>query len=126
MVAVLMGVCANLQTKTSKGEAGSFAQTAAMWGLGSMMAVYIAGGVSGAHCKPFLSLLRLSVLLTIGRQPHGLDQSFRLQGLSGSQGSDIHLRSDCWSYLRRMDRLWYLPRCYHGECFGLPDEGSEC
>ena len=50
MVSVLMGVCANLQVKTSNGEAGSFTQSAAMWGLGTMMAVYIAGGVSGAHC----------------------------------------------------------------------------
>lgn len=52
-----MGVCANLQMKTSDGEAGSFGQSAAMWGIGTMMAVYIAGGISGAHCK--LTLLYL-------------------------------------------------------------------
>lgn len=51
MISVLMGVCANLQVKTSEGQAGSFGQSAAMWGLGTMMAIYIAGGVSGAHCK---------------------------------------------------------------------------
>lgn len=54
MVSILMGVCANLQMKTSQGEAGTFSQSAAMWGLGTMMAIYIAGGISGAHCM-FLS-----------------------------------------------------------------------
>jgi aquaglyceroporin related protein len=57
MVAVLIGTTGNLQVKTGKGEAGSFTQEAAMWGLGTMMAIYIAGGISGAHCKywfPFL------------------------------------------------------------------------
>lgn len=51
MVMVLMGVCANLQMKTSGGEAGTFGLSAAMWGMGTMMAIYIAGGISGAHCK---------------------------------------------------------------------------
>ncbi|KAL1610665.1 hypothetical protein SLS60_002335 [Paraconiothyrium brasiliense] len=56
LVSVLMGVCANLQMKTSDGKAGSFAQSAAMWGIGTMMAVYIAGGISGAHCNPMVSI----------------------------------------------------------------------
>lgn len=50
MVLVLIGVSGNLQVKTSEGQYGSFSQEAAMWGLGTMMAIYIAGGVSGAHC----------------------------------------------------------------------------
>ena len=51
LVSVLMGVCANLQMKTSGGQAGNFSQSAACWGLGTMMTVYIAGGISGAHCR---------------------------------------------------------------------------
>ena len=35
MVSILMGVCANLQVKTSKGQAGGFTQEVAMWGLGT-------------------------------------------------------------------------------------------
>lgn len=56
MVAVLMGTAGNLQVKTSQGQAGSFTQEAAMWGLGTMMAIYIAGGVSGAHCEYILMI----------------------------------------------------------------------
>ncbi|KAI9683211.1 MAG: hypothetical protein M1820_010926 [Bogoriella megaspora] len=56
MVAVLVGVCGNLQVKTSGGESGSFSSEAAAWGLGTMMAIYIAGCVSGAHCNPMVSI----------------------------------------------------------------------
>ncbi|KAF2732574.1 aquaporin-like protein, partial [Polyplosphaeria fusca] len=53
MVMVLMGVCGNLQVKTSQNQAGSFSQSAAMWGLGTMMAIYVAGGVLG---NPMVSI----------------------------------------------------------------------
>jgi aquaglyceroporin related protein, other eukaryote len=58
MVAVLIGVAGNLQVKTSDGNAGNFTQEAAMWGLGTMMAIYIAGGISGAHCSLLPTLRR--------------------------------------------------------------------
>ena len=62
MIMVLMGVCANLQVMTSDGTAGNFSQQAAMWGLGTMMAIYIAGGVSGAHCKlTYYTRIRFSI-----------------------------------------------------------------
>ena len=60
MVAVLMGVAANLQVKTSEKQSGNFTQEAAMWGLGTMMAIYIAGGISGAHCR-FLRVFEISL-----------------------------------------------------------------
>ncbi|KAI9665904.1 MAG: hypothetical protein M1821_003839 [Bathelium mastoideum] len=56
MVAILMGVAGNLQVKTSKSQDGGFTQSAAMWGIGTMMAIYIAGGISGAHCNPMVSI----------------------------------------------------------------------
>ena len=51
MTLVMLGICGNLQVKTSSVEAGSFTQEAAVWGLATMISIYIAGGISGAHCK---------------------------------------------------------------------------
>lgn len=50
-------MCGNLQAKTSRGQEGSAAQASAAWGIGYMMAIYIAGGVSGAHCSPSVSIM---------------------------------------------------------------------
>lgn len=52
-----IGLCGNLSVTTSNNAAGSYQSTNWAWGLGTMMGVYVAGGISGAHLNPAVSLM---------------------------------------------------------------------
>lgn len=57
MVAVLLGLCTNLAVQTSNETSGSYQSTNWAWGLGITIGIYIAGGISGAHLNPAISLM---------------------------------------------------------------------
>lgn len=57
MLAVLIGVCANLAVLTSADEAGDYQTSTWAWGFGTMVGIYIAGGISGGHLNPAISLM---------------------------------------------------------------------
>lgn len=57
LVAMLIGICANLSVKTSSDTAGTFQSENWAWGLGITLGIYVAGGISGAHLNPAISLL---------------------------------------------------------------------
>ncbi|TVY38554.1 putative membrane protein [Lachnellula occidentalis] len=57
MVMVLVGLCTNLAVQTSNNEAGTFQSQNWGWGLGVTLGIYIAGGVSGGHLNPAISLM---------------------------------------------------------------------
>jgi aquaglyceroporin related protein len=56
MVAVLIGLCTSLSVVTSNNTAGSYQSENWAWGFGIMIGVYLAGGVSGGHLNPAISL----------------------------------------------------------------------
>ncbi|KAL5045573.1 aquaporin-like protein [Aspergillus fruticulosus] len=55
-VATLLGLCAGLSTFTSSNQDGSYPSLAAAWGFGFMVAIYLAGGVSGGHLNPAITI----------------------------------------------------------------------
>ncbi|KAG2411663.1 hypothetical protein HFD88_009219 [Aspergillus terreus] len=55
-VALTIGLGAGLATFTSQSQAGSFPSLAAAWGFGFMLAIYLAGGVSGGHLNPAITI----------------------------------------------------------------------
>ncbi|KAL2065575.1 hypothetical protein VTL71DRAFT_3245 [Oculimacula yallundae] len=57
MVAVLIGLCTNLAVQTSNETSGSYQSTNWAWGLGITIGIYIAGGISGGHLNPAISLM---------------------------------------------------------------------
>lgn len=52
-----IGLCGSLSVTTSSQEAGTYQSSNWAWGFGTMMGVYIAGGISGAHLNPVVSLM---------------------------------------------------------------------
>jgi len=56
MVAVLIGLCTNLAVQTSNNTAGSYQSQNWAWGLGVTIGIYLAGGISGGHLNPVVSL----------------------------------------------------------------------
>ncbi|KZF19954.1 aquaporin-like protein, partial [Xylona heveae TC161] len=56
-ITVLVGTCGSLSVATSAGQAGSFLSMNWAWGFGVMLGIYIAGGVSGAHLNPAISIV---------------------------------------------------------------------
>ena len=57
MVAVLIGLATNLAVLTSNDTSGSYQSANWAWGLGFTIGIYIAGGISGAHLNPAISLM---------------------------------------------------------------------
>jgi MIP family channel proteins len=55
-ILILFGVGVVAQTVLSRGANGSFLAINLGWGLGVMLGVYAAGGVSGAHLNPAVTL----------------------------------------------------------------------
>ncbi|GIC94619.1 putative aquaglyceroporin [Aspergillus udagawae] len=55
-IAMTLGLCAGLQTFTSQNQAGSFPSLAPAWGFAFMIAIYMAGGVSGGHLNPAITI----------------------------------------------------------------------
>ncbi|KAL4922027.1 aquaporin-like protein [Aspergillus aurantiobrunneus] len=55
-LAMTLGLCAGLSTYTSQSQAGSFPSLAAAWGFAFMTAIYVAGGISGGHLNPAISI----------------------------------------------------------------------
>jgi aquaglyceroporin related protein len=56
MVTLLIGICTNIAVQTSVDTAGNYQSTNWAWGLGVMVGIYIAGGISGGHLNPAISL----------------------------------------------------------------------
>lgn len=55
-ILIVFGVGVVAQTVLSRGENGSYLAINLGWGLGVMLGVYAAGGVSGAHLNPAVTL----------------------------------------------------------------------
>ena len=53
----LLGICSDLVITASGGAAGNESTTDWAWGLSVMLGIYIAGGVSGAHLNPAISIM---------------------------------------------------------------------
>ncbi|KAH7413989.1 aquaporin-like protein [Phaeosphaeria sp. MPI-PUGE-AT-0046c] len=55
-VYLFLGICVNLSVATSQEKTGSFETQAWGWGFAVMIGIYLAGGVSGAHLSPTISI----------------------------------------------------------------------
>ncbi|CAB69639.1 plasma membrane aquaporin family transmembrane transporter [Schizosaccharomyces pombe] len=56
LVLVVFGVGSNLQATVTNGAGGSFESLSFAWGFGCMLGVYIAGGISGGHVNPAVTI----------------------------------------------------------------------
>ncbi|CUS24592.1 LAQU0S17e02542g1_1 [Lachancea quebecensis] len=56
LILVIFGVGGNLQATVTNGSGGSFESLSFAWGFGCMLGVYVAGGVSGGHINPAVTI----------------------------------------------------------------------
>ncbi|SCU92520.1 LAME_0F00320g1_1 [Lachancea meyersii CBS 8951] len=56
LILVIFGVGGNLQATVTNGAGGSFESLSFAWGFGVMLGVYVAGGVSGGHVNPVVTI----------------------------------------------------------------------
>ncbi|KAL1625085.1 hypothetical protein SLS56_007512 [Neofusicoccum ribis] len=56
-VQLTLGFCADLASVTSSGVSGDAGVANLSWGLASMIGIYVAGGISGAHLNPAISIM---------------------------------------------------------------------
>jgi glycerol uptake facilitator-like aquaporin len=56
-VAILIGLSGSLTHLTAKDDYGNFLTSDWAWGLAVMLGIYLAGGVSGAHLNPGISIM---------------------------------------------------------------------
>ncbi|KAK8214304.1 aquaporin-like protein [Phyllosticta capitalensis] len=57
VVQLTLGFCADLTAITSNSVNGDAATNYFAWGFATMLAIYVAGGISGAHLNPTVSLM---------------------------------------------------------------------
>lgn len=53
---IFLGICGSLSVATSKTQQGTFETQAWAWGLSVMIGIYLAGGISGAHMNPIITV----------------------------------------------------------------------
>jgi aquaglyceroporin related protein len=53
---VFLGICGNLSVMTSNSQYGTYETRSWAWGLSVMVAIYVGGGISGAHLNPCISV----------------------------------------------------------------------
>lgn len=56
LILVIFGVGGNLQATVTNGSGGSYESLSFAWGFGCMLGVYVAGGVSGGHVNPAVTI----------------------------------------------------------------------
>lgn len=56
LVLVIFGVGGNLQATVTNGAGGSYESLSFAWGFGCMLGVYVAGGISGGHINPSVTI----------------------------------------------------------------------
>lgn len=56
LVLVIFGVGGNLQATVTDGAGGSYESLSFAWGFGCMLGVYVAGGISGGHINPAVTI----------------------------------------------------------------------
>ncbi|EXJ91970.1 aquaglyceroporin like protein, other eukaryote [Capronia epimyces CBS 606.96] len=57
LVFMTIGLCGSVVRTTAEDDFGNLLSAYFAWGLGVMMGIYIAGGISGGHLNPALSIL---------------------------------------------------------------------
>lgn len=55
LVLVTLGIGADCQVKISQNSAGTYSNMNLVWGMATMVGIYISGGISGAHLNPVIT-----------------------------------------------------------------------